>query len=98
MNPWWRRVAGFAAGVMTAWLLGIAASHLGGWVLLVAGVVLWATLVLAVRGSAAPLVGLVAGVVVAIAISTILWSAHSECAYEDAAGRVVVTDCGAPRP
>lgn len=89
-----RRLVGFAAGLAAGWTLLIAGTYVGGWTMLAAGAVLWAFLVWAVRGFPAPLLGLIAGTVGTAVLFAVLWSQSSECAYEDAAGRLVVTECG----
>jgi hypothetical protein len=88
-----RRLVGFVAGMAAGWVLLIAGTYLGGWWMLAAGAVLWAFLVWAARGFAAPLLGLITGTVGTFALAMILWSQSSECAYEDAAGRLVVSEC-----
>ena len=88
---------GFAAGVVSVWLpLQMYAATGTGWAFGVAGAGLWVVLVLAIRGFSAPAFGYLAGVVAVVALLAIVfsnWSLNPGCAYEDAAGRIVVTDC-----
>jgi hypothetical protein len=97
-RPWLRRVLGFSAGVAVVWVpLAVTASTGAAWPLLVSMAGLWGALVRAIRGSSAPVWGFLAGAVSVVAYNAIIWSQGSGCAYEDAAGRIVETDCGAHR-
>ena len=89
-----RRLIGFVAGLAAGWILLIAGTYVGGWWMPAAGAVLWTSLVSAIRGFDAPLWGLIAGTAATAALFAFLWSQSSECAYEDAAGRLVVSECG----
>jgi hypothetical protein len=97
-RAWPRRVLGFAAGAAAVWLpLQLFAATATGWAFGAAGAGLWVVLVLAIRGFAAPAFGYLAGVIAVVVLLAIVfstWSLNTGCAYEGAAGRILVTDCG----